>query len=116
VPAYQFLFSMDDTAAGHFRRYTISSLVCALAKSGFRLEFATYIFAPLPPLVFLLRTVPGKLGLRRGADSERDLAEHAPRGWAAKQMDHLLGAEYKRIEAGRAVPFGGSCLCVALKQ
>ena len=24
VPAYQFLFSVDDVAAGHYRRYTIS--------------------------------------------------------------------------------------------
>ena len=110
VPAYQFLFSIDDTKAGHFRRYTISMLARILVKSGFRVEFATYIFAPLPPLIFLLRTVPSRLGLRRGGDSERDLAEHAPRGWAASLMDRLLDAEFKRIEAGRAIPFGGSCL------
>jgi SAM-dependent methyltransferase len=110
VPAYQFLFSIDDTKAGHFRRYTLSTLARALAESGFQLEFATYIFAPLPPLIFLLRTVPSSLGMRRDTDSERDLAEHAPRGLGASLIDRLLDAEFKRIEAGRAIPFGGSCL------
>jgi SAM-dependent methyltransferase len=116
VPAYQFLFSEEDKAAGHFRRYTISSLARILEKSGFRVEFATYIFAPLPPLIFLLRTAPSRLGLRPSSDPKRILAEHAPRGWAFDQMDRLLAAEFKRIETGRAVPFGGSCLCVAVKD
>jgi SAM-dependent methyltransferase len=115
VPAYQFLFSADDTMAGHFRRYTISSLTLALLESGFRVELASYIFAPLPPLVFLLRTLPTRLGLRRGNDPERDAADHAPGGIAARLMDRLLRAELHRLSAGRSLPFGGSCLCVAVK-
>lgn len=115
VPAYQFLYSADDEVAGHFRRYTISGLTRALAGAGFRVEFASYMFAPLPPLVFLLRTVPSRLGLRRGADPERDAAEHAPDGMAARLMDRMLAAEHRRIDAGRTLPVGGSCLCVAVK-
>jgi hypothetical protein len=115
VPAYQFLFSVDDVAAGHFRRYTISSLARALERARFRVEFASYIFAPLPPLVFALRTVPSWLGLRRGADPERDAAEQAPSGIAVRLMDRLLASELKQIEAGRPLPFGLSCLCVAHK-
>jgi len=115
VPAYQFLFSVDDTMAGHFRRYTISSLGRALERTGFRVEFSTYFFAPLPPIVLLLRTAPSKLGLRRGADSGRDAAEHIPSGVAARLMDKLLAFELERIEAGRPIPFGGSCLSVASK-
>ncbi len=115
VPAYQFLFSVDDTVAGHFRRYTISSLARTLERSRFRVDFASYIFAPLPPIVFAVRTAPSRLGLRRGGDPERDAAEHAPNGVAARLMDRLLAAELKRIDAGRSLPFGGSCLCVASK-
>ncbi len=115
VPAYQFLFSIDDSVAGHFRRYTISSLARTLERSRFRVEFASYIFAPLPPIVFALRTAPSRLGLRRGADPDRDAAELAPNGVATRLMDRLLAAELKRIEAGRSLPFGGSCLCVAGK-
>jgi SAM-dependent methyltransferase len=115
VPAYQFLFSIDDSVAGHFRRYTISSLARTLERSRFRVEFASYIFAPLPPIVFAVRTGPSRLGLRRGADPDRDAAELAPNGVATRLMDRLLAAELKRIEAGRSLPFGGSCLCVAGK-
>lgn len=115
VPAYQFLFSADDVTAGHFRRYTISTLTRALERSRFRVQFATYIFAPLPPIVFALRTAPSWLGLCRGADPERDAAEHAPSGITAQLMDRLLAAEFRRIEAGRPLPFGLSCLFVASK-
>jgi SAM-dependent methyltransferase len=102
VPAYQFLFSIDDTKAGHFRRYTLSTLARTLAKSRFQLLFATYIFAPLPPLIFLLRTVPIRLGMRRGADSERDLAEHAPRGLAASLIDEWRRSRRSLSEARAA--------------
>jgi SAM-dependent methyltransferase len=115
VPAYQFLFSIDDSVAGHFRRYTISSLARTLERSRFRVEFASYIFAPLPPIVFALRTAPSRLGLRQGADPDRDAAELAPNGVATRLMERLLAAELKRIDAGRSLPFGGSCLCVAGK-
>jgi SAM-dependent methyltransferase len=116
VPAYQFLFCGDDTLAGHFRRYTLSSLSRVLDAAGFRVVFASYIFAPLPPLIFLLRTVPSRLGLRRAADPERDAAEHAPEGAAARAMDWLLEHEWRRIAAGRAIPVGASCLCVAISN
>ena len=115
VPAYQFLFSVDDIAAGHYRRYTISTLSRTLDRSGFCVKFASYIFAPLPPIVFLLRTAPSKFGLRRNHDPERDAAEHAPSGVAARIMDRLLAAELKRIEGGQPLPFGGSCICLAGK-
>lgn len=116
VPAYSFLFSADDVIAGHYRRYTISSLAHSLTRSGFRVEFASYMFAPLPPIIFAVRTLPSRLRLRQGSDPERDASEHAPHGVAAYMMDRTLAAEYRRIEAGRTIPFGGSCLCVATKD
>jgi SAM-dependent methyltransferase len=115
VPAYPFLFSVDDVAAGHHRRYTISILSRVLNRAGFRVKFASYVFAPLPPIIFLLRTAPSKFGLRRGHDPERDAAEHTPGGIAAWITDLMLSAELKRIQAGRSLPFGGSCICVAEK-
>jgi SAM-dependent methyltransferase len=116
VPAYSFLFSSDDHAAGHFRRYTISRLARALAKAGFRTEFASYMFAPLPPAVLVLRTLPSLLGFRHGENPDRAASEHAPRGLAARLMQYALDAEYRRIAAGRTIPVGGSCLCVAVKD
>jgi SAM-dependent methyltransferase len=116
VPAYQFLFSADDIAAGHLRRYTLSGLARTLSSSGFTVEFASYVFAPLPPLIFLLRVLPSRLGLRRPSQKLVREAEHVPAGASSYAIDCLLTAEWRRIEAGRTIPFGGSCLCVAAKS
>jgi SAM-dependent methyltransferase len=116
VPAYPFLHSADDVAAGHFRRYTLTSLARAVVQTGFRMEHATYMFVPLPPLVFVLRTIPSLLGLRQGVDEQRQAAEHAPKRLAAWLMDRLLDIEARRIEAGRHVPVGTSCLAVAVAE
>jgi SAM-dependent methyltransferase len=116
VPAYPFLFSADDKAAGHFRRYTLASLARTLFASGFNVQFASYIFAPLPPLIFLLRVLPSRLGLRRRSQRLVREAEHVPPGAISYAIDPLLAAEWRRIEAGRTIPFGGSCLCVAAKS
>jgi hypothetical protein len=113
VPAYEFLFSADDDAAGHFRRYTRKTLGAALSLSGYRVVYSTYMFAPLPPLVFLTRTAPSRLGLRQGLDEARLSAEHSP-GWLASViMDGVLGIEAQHIEAGQRIPFGNTCFTVA---
>jgi SAM-dependent methyltransferase len=116
VPSYQFLFSSEDYAAGHFRRYTIPQLSRVLAKSGFRIEFSSYFFAPLPPLIFLSRTIPTRLGKRHSVEHENACSEHNPGGPAAWAMDRLLDLELRRLRAGKRCPFGGSCLCVAVKE
>ena len=116
VPAYAFLHSADDIAAGHFRRYTRASLTGAVVRAGFRVAYMTYLFAPLPLPVFLLRTVPSLLGLRRGVDEQRQATEHTQGGLAAIIIDRLLEHEARRIAAGGTVPFGTSCLAVAVKD
>jgi len=113
VPAYQALFSADDRAAGHFRRYTAATLSRVLGEAGFAVERSTYLFWFLPLPVFLLRTVPSWLGRREGADPEKTSAEHAPSGLSARTVDFMLDREYALIAAGKRVPFGGSCLMVA---
>jgi SAM-dependent methyltransferase len=116
VPAYAFLHSADDVVAGHFRRYTLRSLTRAVIDNGFRPEYGTYLFAPLPPLVLLLRTLPSLLGLRRPADDEVPTSEHVPQGFSAHIMDRVLNTEAQRIEAGGTIPFGTSCLAVCIKD
>lgn len=116
VPAYRFLHSADDVAAGHFRRYTLRSLRRAVQRNGFRPEFGTYLFAPLPPGVFALRTLPSLLGLRKPDVNELEGSEHVREGMSAQIVNKLLDAEAHRIEAGRPVPFGSSCLLVCSKE
>jgi len=117
VPAYNFLHSADDVMAGHFRRYTVRSLERALIANGFRPEFSTYIFAPLPPVVLLFRTIPTVLRLRRPEDAEEQSAEELGRqGISTRIINRVLNAEAQRIEAGRTIPFGTSCLAVCTKD
>lgn len=78
VPSYQFLYSSEDDVAGHFRRYTIPHLRRVLAKSNFRIEFSSYIFTPLPPLIFLTRTITTRLGMRHAENHETAGSEHTP--------------------------------------
>jgi len=116
VPSYQFLFSSEDRAAGHFRRYTIPRLRRVLAKSNFRIEFSSYFFTPLPPLIFLSRTLPTRLGMSQAEKHKTAGSEHTPGGPAAWVMDRMLDLELRRLRAGKRSPFGGSCLCVAIKD
>jgi SAM-dependent methyltransferase len=117
VPAYGFLHSADDVMAGHFRRYTLRSLRKAVIRSGFTPEYATYLFAPLPPFVFLLRTIPSLLRLRRPADAEEQSADElSHQGISTRIVDRLLDTEARRIESGRTIPFGTSCLAVCTKD
>jgi SAM-dependent methyltransferase len=115
VPAYEFLHSSEDDAAGHFRRYTVPRLRRVLHESNFRIEFSSYIFTPLPPLIFLTRTIPTLLGMRRMENDEIAGSEHTQGGPAAWVMDRMLDLELRRLRAGKRSLLGGSCLCVAVK-
>lgn len=114
VPAYNFLHSADDVAAGHFRRYTARRLRRVVSANGFRPEYTTYLFAPLPPAVFALRTLPTLLGRRRPDDTEQSASDHVRR--STRFLLRLLDAEGRRIERGSRLPFGTSCLAVCVKE
>jgi SAM-dependent methyltransferase len=113
VPAFNALWSDEDTLAGHARRYTPAMLRAALATAGFAVEYLTGMFTWLPIPVFLARSLPSRLGLRHG-DSMRTRAEHLlPAGLVGSALRGLLRSEVKAIAAGRQFPIGGSLLAVA---
>ena len=116
VPAYAFLYSAEDVAAGHFRRYTLRTLNRALMGSGFTPAYSTYMFSPLPPAVLLLRTLPSALRLRKPTDAQLPATEHVREGLTARVVDRLLGIEAQRIDAGGTIAFGTSCLAVCIKD
>lgn len=116
VPAYRWLWSAEDELAGHHRRYTLARLQAVLARCSFEVRFQTYFFAPLTVPVLLLRSLPHRLFRRTDAAIEEGAAkQHVPSPIARRAMDALLAPELSRIRAGRAVPFGTSCLVVAVK-
>lgn len=67
VPAYQWIWSPLDIASNHFRRYTKKSLIAALHKAGYQIEFASYWNMFLFPIAAVVRLAgsagEGGLGL-----------------------------------------------------
>ena len=113
VPAFPFLWSSEDTFAGHFRRYTRGSLAGVLEAAGFDVEYMTYLFWFLPLPVWLLRAIPSRLGWRGTPTLQSASREHAAGGVAERLIEWALSGELARIARGRTLPFGGSCLAVA---
>ena len=117
VPAFQWLWSHEDDAAGHFRRYSLSSLSQTLNRAGFEVTYATYFFHFLPIPTYLLRTLPHGLGFQAKAQTTESMrAEHMLGPVATAILGPLMRRELRRIRRGGRLPFGGSCLAVASKR
>lgn len=117
VPAYNMLWSAEDTYAGHFRRYTLSSLGQRLKEAGFNIIYSTYIFSILPAPVLLFRTIPSKLGIHKNpADVQGQKKEHtAGKGILSGLIDRVWQKELQYIKQAKRIPIGGSCFVVAEK-
>jgi SAM-dependent methyltransferase len=112
VPAYQWLWSAEDTYAGHFRRYTLPSLTSTLDRAGFDLELRSYMFSILPLPIFLRRRIPYLLGLKEATTSESAAKDHATRP-LNRLVDRVFAWEQNALDRRRAIPWGSSCLVVA---
>jgi SAM-dependent methyltransferase len=115
VPAYSFLWSNEDVLAGHNRRYTNKTLSEKLNVTGFSVNFCTYIFRPLPLLIFLLRTIPYIMGITKETINKAHVSrEHAAKNKMFGQfLDVVLSPEIRNIHQNSPMSFGGSCLLVA---
>lgn len=113
VPAHPWLWSDDDVAAGHYRRYTLKTLCREVEAAGFTPLYRTYLFSPLPLPLLALRCIPSLFG-RRPLPRKTYSGLHRER--ARWLTDRIWSAERSRIDAGRTIPFGSSCLLVAEKR
>jgi SAM-dependent methyltransferase len=108
VPAFMFLWGVQDDVSHHRRRYTLSGLRRVVREAGFEVERATYanitFFAP----ILLGRAVMKVTGLRPA--SENNINVPALNGVLAR----VLGAESSLLRHMN-FPFGVSALCVARK-
>lgn len=113
VPCHAWLWSRADIDAGHFRRHTLASLSTLLA-GAFRVDYASYLFAPLVAPQFLLRALPHRLGLDRKHAVLSTEAEHGGgNGLAVRLLERLLVRETRRIADRRRIAFGASALLAA---
>lgn len=113
VPAYTWMWSDADVAAGHFRRYTRASIAERVAPF-FDVVFASYYFSPLLLPIALMRALPHRLGLRRSAAAA---AEHGTGGGVVVQsMKRLLAWEHRHLAAGRTISTGASLIMAARRM
>ena len=118
VPAYNFLWSGEDIYAGHYHRYNLDTIAAIVKMAGFIIEYKTYFFSILPVPVFFFRSLPFKMGFRRGSkDFNNQANEHSKRkGIIGNILDRIWSWEIKKINKSEIIPFGGSCFIVAKKS
>jgi SAM-dependent methyltransferase len=114
VPSHEWLWSTADVDAGHFRRYTCPGLASRFAAGGFDVLYSTYFFEALLLPLFLLRTMPYRLGFRARRGDETEHA--ARRGWLGAALQSMLTREVVAIRNRRSIGTGTSCLLVARKE
>jgi SAM-dependent methyltransferase len=106
VPAFMFLWGVQDDVSNHRRRYTLGGLKQVVTQAGFEVERGTYVnlsfFAPILFGRLLMRAT----GFRPA--SENNLTIGALNGL----LGRLLGAE-SSILRHMNFPFGVSAICVA---
>lgn len=116
VPAFNWLWSADDVHAGHFRRYRSQILEESLRETGFNVEYSTYFFSHLVVPLFMKRSIPSRVGLRKRSIGTTAAAEHRLQsGMIQKVLNALSSRETKRISTKKRIAFGTSCLAIASK-
>ncbi len=113
VPAHQFLWSVDDEYAGHYRRYGRAQLARVLKSAGFDVLRTTAFFSLLVPPLLALRTIPSRFGWRNVSSADEAFDHHGS-GIGAAVAEKMLSVELSIIKRGN-LPFGTSLLAVARK-
>ncbi len=106
VPAFMFLWGVQDDVSHHRRRYTLASLRRVVREAGFEVERATYanisFFAP----ILLGRTLMRALRLRPASENNINITA------LNSVLGRVLGAESALLRYVN-FPFGVSAICVA---
>jgi len=106
VPAFMFLWGVQDDVSNHRRRYTLPSLLKAVEQAGFAVEWSSYANISFFLPVLVVRSVMRWLGLR--ADTEYGINISLMNG----PFSSLFAAERFVFKRGK-LPFGVSAVCIA---
>lgn len=116
VPALEYLWSGEDIAAGHYRRYEVQQLEAAVRAAGFEVKHGSYFFGVLTLPVLAFRAVPHRIGFRSKPSQESAAKAHSlPSGLAGKLVTSRLKRERERACTGAWPSMGSSCFVVARK-
>ncbi len=124
VPAFNVLWSSEDDAAGHFRRYRLRELRRKVESAGFEVLLTSYFYQFLFLPILLVRVLLEKIGIIKRYDM-RDEEERRKinqqqfdeRGYlVTKVLDLLTLREICKIKSGAGLSFGSSIVLVAKKK
>ena len=108
VPAFMFLWGVQDDVSNHRRRYTLPSLLKAVEAAGFAIEWSSYANVSFFLPVLVVRSVMRWLGLRAETEYGINISlMNGPFSW-------LFAAERFILKRGK-IPFGVSAVCFARK-
>ena len=124
VPAFASLWSSEDEAVGHYRRYTKKELVALLKNEGYEIAYANYFFNFLYFPIFFVRRLGEKLGLMKKyherEKSEKDNVLKKQHTEQRKITKLVLGflerMELRRLLQNKKVRYGSSLMIVARKN
>ncbi|MGZ8843455.1 MAG: class I SAM-dependent methyltransferase [Pyrinomonadaceae bacterium] len=109
VPAFMFLWGVQDDISYHRRRYTLTDLKQRLAESGLEVERATYANITFFLPILIGRVIMRLTGVR--PTSENNITIGALNGF----LGWILGAESWWLRRMN-FPFGVSIVCVARRD
>lgn len=123
VPAFPVLWSSEDTAAGHFRRYKRKQLRELAESAGFSVLYENYFFEFLFLPVLIIRVGLERLGILKSTEqrSKAETDKIMERQFKQRKgiVGHVLGifekAELIRLKKGRNIRFGSSIICILEK-
>jgi SAM-dependent methyltransferase len=109
VPAFMFLWGVQDDVSNHRRRYTLPKLLSAVAAAGFSIEWSSYANISFFLPVLLVRSV--MRWLRLSAATEYGINIPLLNG----PFSRLFAAE-RFVLKRRGLPFGVSAVCIARRK
>lgn len=109
VPAFMFLWGVQDDVSHHRRRYRLPELLKVVREAGFEIERATYANITFFLPILLVRKFMRLTGIR--TETENNIGISAFNGL----LGRVFGAESSFLRRMN-LPFGVSALCVARKS
>ena len=112
VPQHGWLWSAEDDAGGHKRRYSRRELVAKVQRAGFSVERVTSFVSVLLPLMAAAR-LRARVGMRHDPDANMELSLPRP---LDRLLETAMTAERALVRRGVSLPAGGSLLLVARRR
>ncbi len=124
IPAFMCLWSSEDDAAGHYRRYRLADICRLLETQGFDICYRSYFFSFLFLPILLIRVMLEKIGIIKPQDERSEEEKEnlyrsqfsSRRGIMKWVLSILENIEMNIMDKEGRVPFGSSIIVISKKR